>query len=135
MGERSIINKRVGYDFTFRILILSSINLRNFRELYSSRRIGYVSQNKDIRINLTIHYILTTTLIFRKRIMADNISLNFRIHDNTNDDEIFVIEISKEKKVDMLKPLVKKRLAPLANDIPSTQINLQTMGGMRMRAM
>ena len=35
----------------------------------------------------------------------------------------------------MLKPLVKKRLAPLTNDIPSTQINLQTMGGMRMRAM
>ena len=67
--------------------------------------------------------------------MADNISLNFRIHDSTNDEEIFVIEISKEKKVDMLKPLVKKRLAPLANNIPSTRINLQTMGGMRMKAM
>ena len=53
----------------------------------------------------------------------------------TNDEEIFVIEISKEKKVDMLKPLVKKRLAPLADKIPSTQIDLQTMGGMRMKAM
>ncbi|CAG8532766.1 6905_t:CDS:2 [Ambispora leptoticha] len=85
MGERSIINKRVGCDFTFRILILSSTSLRNFRELYASRRI-------------------------RERIMTDNISLNFRIH-------------------------VKKRLASLTNGIPSTQINLQTMDEMRMKAM
>ena len=70
-------------------------------------------------------------LILRERIMTDNIILNFRIHGNTNDKEIFF----KVKKVDMLKPLVKKRLVPLANDIPSTQINLQTMDGMRMEAM
>jgi hypothetical protein len=63
------------------------------------------------------------------------ISLNFRIHGDENDEEVFVIEIPKEKKVDMLKPLVKKRLAPLTNNVPSTKINLQTAGGMRMKAM
>src|SRR5687768_2343394 len=51
-------------------------------------------------------------------------SLNLRIHDSQNDNEIFVIEISREKKVDSLKPIVKKRLAPLFDHIPSTQIDL-----------
>ena len=55
----------------------------------------------------------------------DIISLNLSIHDSHNDNEIFVIEISKEKKVDSLKPIVKKRLAPLFNHIPSTKINLR----------
>ncbi|PKK58548.1 hypothetical protein RhiirC2_796134 [Rhizophagus irregularis] len=54
----------------------------------------------------------------------DIISLNLRIHDNQNDNEIFVIEISRGKKVDSLKPIVKKRLAPLFDRIPSTKINL-----------
>ncbi|RHZ82015.1 hypothetical protein Glove_115g107 [Diversispora epigaea] len=67
--------------------------------------------------------------------MSGIISLNFRIHGSTIDEEVFVIEIPKEKKVDMLKPLVKKRLAPLTNNVPSTKINLQTASGMRMKAM
>ena len=59
--------------------------------------------------------------------MANNeiYTLNLRIHDSQNDNEIFVIEISREKKVDSLKPIVKKRLAPLFNDIPSTKIDLR----------
>ena len=47
--------------------------------------------------------------------MANNeiYSLNLYFHDSQNDNEIFVIEISREKKVDSLKPIIKKRLAPL----------------------
>ncbi|CAG8616217.1 4897_t:CDS:2, partial [Acaulospora morrowiae] len=51
-------------------------------------------------------------------------SLNLRINNSQDDNEIFVIEIPKEKKVDMLKPIVKKRLSPLFDYIPSTKIKL-----------
>ena len=52
-------------------------------------------------------------------------SLNLHIRDSQNDNEIFIIEISRKKKVDSLKPIVKKRLAPLFDHIPSTQIDLR----------
>src|SRR3954451_21141361 len=55
----------------------------------------------------------------------DIISLNLRIHDSQNENEIFVIEISREKKVNSLKPIVKKQLAPLFDHISSTKINLR----------
>ncbi|RHZ51237.1 hypothetical protein Glove_481g113 [Diversispora epigaea] len=54
------------------------------------------------------------------------ISLNFRIHGDENDEEVFVIEIPKEKKI---------ARAPLTNNVPSTKINLQMAGGMRMKVM
>ncbi|CAG8753860.1 8906_t:CDS:1, partial [Acaulospora morrowiae] len=56
--------------------------------------------------------------------MPDIVSLNFQIDGNNNENEVFTIEISNDKKVDALKPIVKKRLAPLFDTIPSTQIKL-----------
>ncbi|CAG8728341.1 17438_t:CDS:2, partial [Racocetra persica] len=56
--------------------------------------------------------------------MADIVSLNFQIDGNNNENEVFTIEISNDKKVDALKPIVKKRFAPLFDTIPSTQIKL-----------
>ena len=56
------------------------------------------------------------------------ITLNVRFDDNEKvgrkTDETFVIEISNEKKVDALRPIIKKRLAPLFDNIPSTKIML-----------
>ena len=56
------------------------------------------------------------------------ITLNIRFDDNEKvgrkTDETFVIEISNEKKVDALRPIIKKRLAPLFDNIPSTKIRL-----------
>jgi hypothetical protein len=65
----------------------------------------------------------------------DIISLNLRIHDSESVNEIFVIEISRGKKVDSLKPIVKKRLVPLFDQIPSTRINLRLNHPQDVRSM
>ncbi|CAG8781313.1 12843_t:CDS:1, partial [Dentiscutata erythropus] len=43
-----------------------------------------------------------------------------------SEDEVFTIEISENKKYELLKHMVKKRLAPLFDFIPSTQIILRS---------
>ncbi|CAG8723000.1 1009_t:CDS:1, partial [Acaulospora morrowiae] len=56
--------------------------------------------------------------------MINIVSLNFQIDENNNENEVFTIEIYKDKKVDALKPIVKKQLTFLFDTIPSTQIKL-----------
>ncbi|CAG8517108.1 22087_t:CDS:2, partial [Cetraspora pellucida] len=55
-------------------------------------------------------------------------TLNLCINKSYCEDDIFVIDISKNKKVDSLKPIIKKRLAPLFDHIPSTKITLYKNG-------
>ncbi|CAG8782432.1 23740_t:CDS:1, partial [Dentiscutata erythropus] len=43
-----------------------------------------------------------------------------------SEDEVFIIEISEDKKYELLKHIVKKRLASLFDSIPSTQIILHS---------
>ncbi|CAG8748472.1 3300_t:CDS:1, partial [Dentiscutata erythropus] len=45
------------------------------------------------------------------------------------ENETFTIEISDDKKYELLKHMVKKRLAPLFDSIPSTQITLRSSAG------
>ncbi|KAF0424751.1 hypothetical protein F8M41_006444 [Gigaspora margarita] len=53
------------------------------------------------------------------------------LNDNGNysDDEIFTIEISNDKKYELLKHMVKKRLAPFFDSTPSTKIRLRLSSG------
>src|SRR5947209_10328482 len=72
--------------------------------------------------------VLVYTFIEQDPQMAINnieiVNLHLRIHDNQQENETFVIKISKQKKVDSLRPIIKKRLAPLFDHVPSTQICL-----------
>ncbi|CAG8612408.1 13030_t:CDS:1, partial [Racocetra fulgida] len=42
-----------------------------------------------------------------------------------SEDEIFTIEISNDKKYELLKHMVKERLAPFFDSVPSTKIRLR----------
>ncbi|CAG8802579.1 24272_t:CDS:2, partial [Cetraspora pellucida] len=55
-------------------------------------------------------------------------TLNLCINKSHEDDDIFVIDIPKNKKADSLKPIIKKRLAPFFDHIPSTKIKLYKNG-------
>ncbi|CAG8826711.1 11923_t:CDS:1, partial [Dentiscutata erythropus] len=44
----------------------------------------------------------------------------------SSENETFMIEISNDKKYELLKHIVKKRLVPLFDSIPSTQITLRS---------
>ncbi|CAG8802514.1 9475_t:CDS:1, partial [Racocetra fulgida] len=46
-----------------------------------------------------------------------------------SEDEIFTIEISKDKKYELVKDMVKNRLAPFFNSVPSTKIRLSLSPG------
>ncbi|CAG8773806.1 21499_t:CDS:2 [Gigaspora margarita] len=53
------------------------------------------------------------------------VSLNCIVTGSKHEYEVFTIEISNDKKYELLKHMVKKRLAPLFDSIPSTQIILR----------
>ncbi|CAG8722703.1 32473_t:CDS:1, partial [Racocetra persica] len=54
------------------------------------------------------------------------INLNCLVSGSSSENEVFTIEISDDKKYELLKHMVKKRLAPLFDSIPSTQIILRS---------
>ncbi|KAF0562278.1 hypothetical protein F8M41_000054 [Gigaspora margarita] len=53
------------------------------------------------------------------------VSLNCIVAGSKYEYEVFTIEISNDKKYELLKHMVKKRLAPLFNSVLSTQIVLR----------
>ncbi|CAG8694277.1 40614_t:CDS:2 [Gigaspora margarita] len=54
------------------------------------------------------------------------INLNCVVSGKNSENETFTIEISNDKKYELLKHMVKERLAPLFDSIPSTQITLRS---------
>ncbi|CAG8807007.1 26745_t:CDS:2 [Gigaspora margarita] len=54
------------------------------------------------------------------------INLNCLISGSSSENKTFTIEISNDKKYELLKHMVKKCLAPLFDSIPSTQITLRS---------
>ncbi|CAG8526499.1 13401_t:CDS:1, partial [Cetraspora pellucida] len=54
------------------------------------------------------------------------INLNCVVIGRNSEKETFTIEISNDKKYELLKHMVKEHLAPLFDSIPSTQITLRS---------
>ncbi|CAG8840734.1 28377_t:CDS:1, partial [Gigaspora margarita] len=54
------------------------------------------------------------------------INLNCLVSRSSSKNETFTIEISNNKKYELLKHMVKKCLAPLFDSIPSTQITFRS---------
>ncbi|RHZ52559.1 hypothetical protein Glove_460g14 [Diversispora epigaea] len=56
--------------------------------------------------------------------MADDITVNFRIHDS-NDDDVHTITIPRDTEVNTLQARIRNQLAPLFNHLHAEELDLR----------